>query len=71
MDRLSAELLTPYRLDDLYRDADRERLRASLVARPHRRPLLLPIAGRLLIRAGRWLECAGQPCPAAAPAPQA
>lgn len=62
MNRLSLELLAPYRLDDLYREAERARLTAITVARP-RRPLITA-AGRLLIRAGRWLECFDQPCPA-------
>lgn len=66
MDRLSAELLAPFRLDDLYREAAEARLAATAVPRP--RTALLPVAGRLLVRAGRWLECVNQPC--AAPAPQ-
>ncbi len=66
MDRLSAELLAPHRLNDLYREAEWERLTALAMVRPRR--ALLPAVGRLLVRAGHRLECVNQPC--VAPVPQ-
>jgi len=64
MDRLSAELLAPYRLADYYREADAARLTALTATRSRR--ALLPALGRLLVRAGHWLECVNAPCPAPA-----
>lgn len=68
MDLVNAELLVPYRLAAMWREAERDRL---IPAPERRRPPLAPLAafaGRRLVRAGTWLECLGQPCPCPAPA---
>ncbi len=66
MDRAHFELLGAYRLADLHREAEASR-RAAAVA--HRTPVLvLPTLGRLLVRAGTWLQQLDRACPTC-PAP--
>lgn len=64
MDRAHFELLGPYHLADLQREAEAARRAAA-----HQSPVpVLPTLGRLLVRAGTWLQRLDRPCPTC-PAP--
>jgi hypothetical protein len=67
MDRVHFELIVPYRLADLRREADAERHLAHVPRRPFAptlgvAPLLIGF-GRLLVDAGIWLQRLDRPCP--------
>lgn len=56
MDRTRVELLAPFHIRDLYRDAAVARRAAAIARRPPALGFLVPALGRALVRAGRRLE---------------
>ena len=59
MDRTRVELIGPMRLDELRREAERERAVAALPRTGTRGSMVAAAVGRVLVRAGRRLEAVG------------
>lgn len=59
MDRTRVELLAPFHIRDLYREAAGARLTAAIPRRPPALLFLVPALGRTLVRTGHRLEQLG------------